>query len=213
METPMSDIEKSKNLKPPRATEVETKTQYIPSHPKGQGAKQSEEEALAELLKAAEQGSAEAQYNLGINYYKGQGVRLSYKEAVAWFHKAAEQGFVEAQCELGKMYMNSTGHCDDYEEYIKYITVAAEHEHIESQAHLGYCYQNGAYGVHQNDEEAIKWYKRAYLKGSTIAGLSLAEMCNKNPKLNEFIDLDSLVKEKHGEILQKETKKESCNIS
>jgi len=47
-------------------------------------------------LTAAEQGDAEAQYNLGVRYANGEGVPEDYKEAVKWFRKAAEQGFAAA---------------------------------------------------------------------------------------------------------------------
>ena len=42
--------------------------------------------------KAAEQGLAEAQYNLGQVYTKGDGVAKDMIEAVKWYRKAAEQG-------------------------------------------------------------------------------------------------------------------------
>ncbi len=52
----------------------------------------------------AEQGHAEAQYNLGIVYYKGRGVPQDDAEAVTWYRKAAEQGYASAQFTLGLMY-------------------------------------------------------------------------------------------------------------
>ena len=43
-------------------------------------------------LKAAEQGYADAQYNLGLMYEKGQGVRQSKIVAKEWFKKACANG-------------------------------------------------------------------------------------------------------------------------
>lgn len=55
-----------------------------------------------EAIKAmAEQGNAEAQYNLGICYHEGEGVAKDVFEAVKWFRKAAEQGYPTAQSALG----------------------------------------------------------------------------------------------------------------
>jgi len=54
--------------------------------------------------KAANQGNAEAQTNLGNMYHNGQGVRQDYQEAVKWYRKAANQGYAEAQSNLGVMY-------------------------------------------------------------------------------------------------------------
>jgi TPR repeat protein len=53
-------------------------------------------EAAFWYQKAAEQGNAAAQYNLGMCYYKGLGVRQDYNEAMRWLRKAAEQGLAEA---------------------------------------------------------------------------------------------------------------------
>jgi TPR repeat protein len=58
--------------------------------------KQSYTEAIKWLKKAAEQGDAEAQYNLGFCYGNGEGVEKSFTEAVKWYKKAAEQGHEEA---------------------------------------------------------------------------------------------------------------------
>ena len=37
-----------------------------------------------ETLQAAEQGNAQAQFNLGLRYAKGQGVRQDYAQAEQW---------------------------------------------------------------------------------------------------------------------------------
>ena len=57
-----------------------------------------------ETLQLAEQGNAEAQYNLGGMYAYGQDVRQDDAEALRWYRKAAEQGNAEAQYNLGVMY-------------------------------------------------------------------------------------------------------------
>ena len=64
--------------------------------------------------KAAEQGFAEAQYNLGVMYANGQGVRQDYTQAVQWYRKAAEQGLAEAQYNLGVMYAKGEGVRQNY---------------------------------------------------------------------------------------------------
>jgi TPR repeat protein len=46
--------------------------------------------------KAAEQGHAEAQYNLGFCYEKGKGVKQNYEKAEEWYRKAAAQGHEKA---------------------------------------------------------------------------------------------------------------------
>ena len=59
--------------------------------------------------KAAKQGDAEAQYNLGGMYVQGRGVRQDDAQAVQWYRKAAEQGQAEAQYNLGVMYEEGQG--------------------------------------------------------------------------------------------------------
>ena len=46
---------------------------------------------------AAEQGLADAQFNLGIRYYNGQGVPQDYVQAHLWWNLAAAQGDEEAR--------------------------------------------------------------------------------------------------------------------
>lgn len=45
-----------------------------------------------ETLQVAEQGNAEAQYNLGAMYYKGRGVRQDLVLAQEWLGKACQNG-------------------------------------------------------------------------------------------------------------------------
>ncbi len=67
------------------------------------------ETALRELRPLANQGNAEAQFNLGGMYDKGEGVPQDDTEAVKWYRKAAEQGYAEAQYSLGLMYVKGWG--------------------------------------------------------------------------------------------------------
>ena len=46
--------------------------------------------------KAAEQGDAAAQNNLGFMYINGEGVPQDYQEALKWYSLAAEQGHADA---------------------------------------------------------------------------------------------------------------------
>ena len=59
--------------------------------------------------KAAEQGDAGGQFNLGGMYYHGHGADVNYKKAIEWWEKAAEQGHAHAQFNLGCMYNNGVG--------------------------------------------------------------------------------------------------------
>ena len=60
--------------------------------------------AFKEWQPLAEQGHADAQFNLGVMHENGEGVLQYYKLAVQWFRKAAEQGHAGAQQMLSEMY-------------------------------------------------------------------------------------------------------------
>ena len=82
--------------------------------------------------KAAEQGLADAQYNLGVCYDNGDGVPQSYPEAVKWYRKAAEQGFAKAQYNLGVCYYNGQGVPQSYTEAVKWFKKAAEQGYADA---------------------------------------------------------------------------------
>ena len=82
-------------------------------------------EAVKWYRKAAEQGDADAQSNLGYMYYKGQGVPQDYAEAVKWIRKAAEQGHADAQVGLGWMYFEGRGVPKNYVAAYGWFSVAA----------------------------------------------------------------------------------------
>ena len=92
----------------------------------GQGVPQDYAEAVKWYRKAAEQGDATAQSNLGVMYEKGQGVPQDYAEAVKWWRKAAaEQGNAFAQSNLGTMYANGRGVPQNYVQAHVWFNLAA----------------------------------------------------------------------------------------
>ena len=62
--------------------------------------------------KAAEQGHAAAQCNIGPMYAQGRGVARSDAAAVSWFRKAAKRGHLGAQRNLGRMLRAGIGVTD-----------------------------------------------------------------------------------------------------
>ncbi len=75
----------------------------------------------------AEQGQAEAQYNLGDMYQLGLGVPRDYQEAAQWCRLAAEQGHAGAQALLGAMYYLGQGVPRDDALAHMWVTLAAAH--------------------------------------------------------------------------------------
>jgi hypothetical protein len=75
---------------------------------------QTENFEISDLIRKAEQGDAEAQYNLGMLYYEGHGVRQDYAAARQWWEQAAAQGNAAAQYYLSVLYDKGQGVPQDY---------------------------------------------------------------------------------------------------
>ena len=60
-------------------------------------------EEFESYRKAAEQGDAEAQYNLGVCYENGIGVEKDLFEAVRYYRMAAKQGYKDAKKRLNDL--------------------------------------------------------------------------------------------------------------
>ena len=133
------------------------------------------ETAHREFLKAAEQGDARAQYNLGVMYGKGEGVPQDYAEALRWYRQAAEQGDASAQFNLGVMYYRGEGVSRDYAEALRWWRQAAEQGHARAQNSLGVMYYEGE-GVPQNFAEALRWWRQAAEQGHANAQLAIGSM-------------------------------------
>ena len=117
--------------------------------------------AFNEWKPLAEQGNADAQYNLGVMYDTGTGVLKDDKEAVKWYLKAAEQGMADAQGNLGVMYDTGKGVLKDYKEAVKWYLKAAVQGYALAQYNLGVMYKNGE-GVLKDSIKAKYWIKKAY---------------------------------------------------
>jgi len=124
--------------------------------------------ALENFQPLAEQGNAEAQFNLGFMHANGQGVPQDYAEAVRWYRLAAEQGNAVAQAILGFMHANGQGVPQDYAEAVRWFRLAAEQGNAEAQFTLGTRYDNGQ-GVPQDIVLAHMWFNIASANGSEAA--------------------------------------------
>ncbi len=133
-----------------------------------QGVPQDYKQAAAWYRKAAEQGDAEAQDNLGFLYHNGRGVPQDYTQAAAWYRKAAEQGYAEAQYNLGFLYNKGQGVPQDYTQAAFWWRKAAVQGHAAAQSDLGSFYATGR-GVPQDYTQAVFWRRKAAEQGDAIA--------------------------------------------
>ncbi|MEZ0223785.1 MAG: tetratricopeptide repeat protein [Alphaproteobacteria bacterium] len=113
------------------------------------------------ILKKAETGDAEAQYQLGNLYFYGiKGHELDLAKAREWFDKAVQQNYGPAEYQIGAMYLRGLGCRESKAEALKWYIRAAEHGDDWAQRHVGEIYLsflNTYYGVEQNFEEAYFW--------------------------------------------------------
>lgn len=113
-------------------------------------------EKVADWRKLANEGNANAQYNLGLMYDRGQGVPQDHAEAVRWYRLAAEQGSAAAQLNLGVKYGNGQGVPQDFAEAVRWYRLAAEQGNATAQFNLGLQYAKGQ-GVPKNYVAAYMW--------------------------------------------------------
>ena len=130
------------------------------------------------ILKAAEQGHAWAQFNLGVRYANGRGVPKDVVEAAEWCRKAAEQGHAKAQFNLGAMYAHGWGVLQDAAEATRWYRKAAGQGHVEAQWRMGLSYMGGRV---LSPVQAYAWFSIAAAQGHTGAAESREGMKTKFP--------------------------------
>ena len=131
----------------------------VPSEPAEEFA-----ETYWEQLALAEDGDADAQFNLGLMHVNGQGAPIDYSEAVKWYRLAAEQGDADAQTNLGLMHANGQGVPIDYSEAVKWYRLAAEQGNATAQSNLALMHFDGQ-GVPQDFVLAHMWYNLSAANG------------------------------------------------
>jgi hypothetical protein len=141
----------------------------------GEGVPKDETEAVKRYRKAADQGYAVAQFNLGRMYSAGWGVPKNEPEAVRWYRKAADQGDAPAQFNLGVMYVKGQGVPKDEAVAVQWYRKAADQGLARAQHNLGLMYAYGQ-GVPKDEREAARWYRKAADQGRVEAQFNLGVM-------------------------------------
>lgn len=100
--------------------------------------------AMAIWRKWAEQGNADAAYNLALIHQHADGVAYDAAEALRWYRAAAERGDKAAQIRLGLMYQNGEG-------------VPAD----EAQAHQWFTMNRRQHAHHQHHAQFQQWQQQA----------------------------------------------------
>ena len=127
---------------------------------------------IGEVIAAGLQEDAETCYRTAQDYYYGNNGKQKDDEAAAqWYLKAAEQGHLESLYCLGSMLKEVC----EFEDAFGCFQQAAEQGHAAAQYELGVAYSLG-FGTEQDDEESMKWYRKAAEQGHQEAIDFLEEM-------------------------------------
>lgn len=136
---------------------------------------QNAKSALDLYRLAAQNGSAEAFYNVGVYYETGTVVDKDPAKAFTFHLRAANSGLPQAQHRLAGLYQNGTGVAQDVIAAMGWYQRAAERNFAASQVALGQMYETGAGGA-ANAQAAAMQYTAAAEQGDPLAMLRLASL-------------------------------------
>ncbi|MFN7662997.1 MAG: tetratricopeptide repeat protein [Alphaproteobacteria bacterium] len=130
------------------------------------------------LQEKAQQGDAQAQYNLGVFYDWGH--ESDPSKAMEWFKKAREKGHILAQFNLGCIYANRQSSRKEMDQKnrvraMKWFKKDAIQEYQEAQYNLGMAYVIG-HGVVKDHSKAKIWLQKAADQGHIISKYNLGVM-------------------------------------
>ena len=131
---------------------------------------------LEDIKKLAEDGNADAQFEIGIRYNTGRGgLPQDFDKCAYWFEKAAKQGDAMSQFFYGVCYFNGQGVPQDFKQAAYWTRKSAEQGYPTAQLVLGYNYLDGN-GVERDKEQAAYWFKQAADQGNEQAKAALEKL-------------------------------------
>ena len=138
--------------------------------------------------KAASQGDAIAQYELGSSYKSAK----EYAKAIQWLTKAAEQGHIEAQYELGEIHDKNQWNSNDAKDMkifynddtaIRWYLTADQGGHPEAQGNLAFIYR-----MKDDFKMAVQWYTKAAENGDADSQKALFHMYYMGKEVEKDLD-------------------------
>lgn len=113
--------------------------------------------ALADLVRRARAGNAQAQFELGSRFNYGRSVPKNVPEALVWLRRAGLAGQPDAQRLLAVKYFNGFDVAIDQEEAFRWAQRLAEAGDAAGQVTLASMYANGE-GVPRSLVRSYMWY-------------------------------------------------------
>lgn len=126
----------------------------------GDGVGKDQAEAVKWYRMAAEQGVADAAFELAKCYRFGVGVRRNHTTASKWLQKAAERGHAKSLVLLGIRYSDECEAEYNPRKAVRFFRKAADQGDAWGMFHLGECLERGE-GVKKDYDAAYLWFCRA----------------------------------------------------
>ena len=133
---------------------------------------------IAEAAKAADQGHAAAQCQMGLFYMNGLDVDRDEDKAVEWLRKAAAQNYAQAQYNLG-IYYAKFADKESVRLAIKWLNEAAKQDYADAQYNLAKLYLNPHHPASREKDagsRAISLLRLATAQGHAGAKAMLEEL-------------------------------------
>ena len=145
--------------------------------------------AQAAFMLAAQQGQAQAQYEVGRQYAQGAPNPANDVVACQWYGLAAEQGHADAQCALAAMYLTGRGVAKNERLAFDLFEHSAAQGHSQAQWNLGKMCASGGDGYGRDARRAGTLYKKAANAGFAPAQATLGTLyaqAKKYERANEW---------------------------
>lgn len=143
-----------------------------------------------ELQILADQGNAEACFQIGCAYYLGnRGYDVNHKKGKEWVERAAKLGNIMAQCELGKIFLNGDEFTSkDLDKAYHWIEKSALKDNGNAQFLMASKYWCDINNMSNEDIKLAKyWLNKSSANGSKLANTNLALLCIKEENYDEAL--------------------------
>jgi localization factor PodJL len=146
---------------PPSMTGVDPMATGSIGHPPAFRPSGPRDISLADLRSQARDGSALAQFALGVSYTDGRVLPRDLKTASQWYEKAASQGFAPAQYRLASFYEKGLGVARDTNKAQALYQKAAVQGNIRAMHNLAVLAADGGDSGRPDYATAAHWFKQA----------------------------------------------------
>ncbi|WP_040690881.1 tetratricopeptide repeat protein [Providencia burhodogranariea] len=134
------------------------------------------------LIENAQEGIAEAQFNLAILYQSEK----KFAEAAKWYRLSAEQGFTKAQINLALLYQQGKGVTKDSKQMLYWMQKSADAGDPLGQMNMAeYTLEGIDKNLIKNKQQAQKWLEKAAAQHFQPAELMLAYWYEKGVAITE----------------------------